>query len=72
LTVTPRAGASHSTAGDRVAAAAPYLVGLASVVSGYAFGSALWILFGLGMFQVPSRADVDAMRGEVTWRGLVG
>lgn len=68
LTVIPHAGPAHATPGDRVAAAAPYVVGLSCCLSGVVSGEVLWVVFGVGMVQLPSRADLATMRGDVTWR----
>lgn len=70
LTVTPHAGPPDATTGDRVSAAAPYLVGAAALLWALLASAPLWGIFGLGMFQIPSRADVDTMRGRVRWVSL--
>lgn len=70
LEVVPRAGQAHTTAGDRVAAAAPYLGGAGVVAWGVSGHVALATIFGLAMIGIPSRADIDAMRGRVTWASL--
>lgn len=67
LVVVPRAGPSHTTPADRVAAAAPYVMGLAALLWGFSGGGILWVVFGLAAIQVPSRSDVAAMRGQVDW-----
>lgn len=70
LTVTPHAGPAHTTRGDRVSAAAPYVVGGAALLWALVASSVLWGIFGLAMVQLPSRADVDTMRGRVRWASL--
>jgi len=70
LTVIPQAGPPGVTTADRVAAAAPYVVGGACIIYGAVRREALWVIFGIGMVQLPSAADVATMRGDVTWRGL--
>lgn len=71
LRVDPTAGPASTTLGDRVAAAAPYVIGAACGIVGAVFGSAVAVIFALGMVQIPSRADIDTMRGRATWAGLV-
>lgn len=71
LYVEPTAGPPTGTRGDRVAGAAPYLCGLTALVWAFAISSAPWAVFGLAMVQLPSAADVAAMRGEVEWVSLV-
>lgn len=71
LDVIPHAGPSHTTPGDRVAAAAPYLLGAVCVLVGLQSGSALWVIAGLASIQIPSRADVVTMLGRATWSTLV-
>lgn len=70
LEVVPRAGVSHTTVGDRVAAAAPYVAGCLAVGWGVKAADAQVAIFGLAMIGIPSRADIDAMRGRVTWASL--
>lgn len=67
LYVEPTAGEEFVTSGDRFAAAAPYLLGATVVVVGAISQSPLWIIFGIAMIQIPSRADVAAMRGGARW-----
>lgn len=68
LEVRPRAGPARLLAGDRAAAAAPYALALA--VGGYGVAVASWpaIYFGVFAFQIPSRSDIGAVLGRVTWR----
>lgn len=70
LEVVPTAGSRESTQADRVAAAAPYALGALAVASGVASASVTSAVFGLAMVQVPSRADLAAMRGDVEWARL--
>ena len=66
-TVTPRAGPSHTTAADRLAAAAPYAGGSLAVLLGVLAAEVLWVVFGVAMVCRPSRVDWAAMRGRVEW-----
>jgi len=70
LYVEPRAGPSAGTFGDRVAAAAPYLVGLTALLWAFASSGVVWAVFGVAMVQLPSAADIAAVRGEVEWASL--
>lgn len=70
LEVVPTAGSRESTETDRIAAAAPYAVGAVAVAYGVASTSVTWAVFGLAMVQLPSRADLAAMRGDVEWATL--
>lgn len=67
LTVQARAGPQHTTAGDRVAAAAPYALGLACILVGLQRGLIPLALFGGAMVQIPSNVDVRTMRGQTEW-----
>ena len=71
LQVVPTAGPPNGTLGDRVAGAAPYVCGLTALVWAFVSGRVSWAIFGLAMVQLPSRADVAAMRGDVRWASLV-
>lgn len=71
LEVLPTAGPEHGTRTDRIAAGAPYLCGALAVFVGVWNLSAVVVIFGLAMVQLPSAADVAAMRGDVRWRPLV-
>lgn len=68
LEVQPRAGPRHTTLGDRVAAAAPYVCGVAAIVGGWVTTAVLPIVFGLAMIQIPSRIDLATLLGRVEWR----
>lgn len=70
LIVRPRAGPSHTTVGDRVAAGAPYLAGLVAVAVGWLSGQIFLTVFGAAMFQIPSAADVRTLRGQAEWVSL--
>lgn len=67
LIVRPRAGPTATTAGDRLAAAAPYALGLGATVYGVAVGSWPLIYFGVFTFQIPSRSDVSTVLGRTKW-----
>jgi hypothetical protein len=71
LVVIPHAGPPHTTTGDRVAAAAPYLLGAVCVLVGLQSGAVLVTIAGLACIQIPSRADIETMRGRATWAGLL-
>ena len=71
LYVEPTAGPARATRGDRVAGAAPYLCGLTALVWAFVTHSAPWAVFGLATAQLPSAADVAAMRGEAEWESLL-
>lgn len=68
LEVRPSAGPRETVLGDRVAAAAPYVTGGCCVALGWYSGALLVMVFGAAMIQLPSAADVGAMRGRVKWR----
>lgn len=70
LYVEPRVGPTSTTAGDRVAAAAPYVTGALSIVAGYASGVVLAMVFGIAMIGIPSRVDLATMRGNAEWELL--
>lgn len=70
LYVEPRAGPSIVTVGDRLAAAAPYVIGLLAIVAGVALARPLVWVFGLGFIFNPSRADWRTMKGRGEWRDL--
>lgn len=67
LVVRPRAGPAFTTATDRVAAAAPYVLGVA--VGGWGVIAGNWpaIFFGVFAFQIPSQSDVTTMLGRAEW-----
>jgi len=67
LYVEPTAGGQLVTIGDRVAASAPYLLGAVAVINGAISHSAVWVIFGLAMIQIPSGADVAVIRGRARW-----
>lgn len=71
LEVIPRAGVATVTPSDRAAAAAPYVAGAVAIAWGLSAGAMLAVVFGIGMVQLPSRADVETIRGRVVWRSLV-
>lgn len=68
LTVRPTAGPSHVTPSDRIAAIAPYPIGLLAALVGWRLGHLPLLFFGAFMFQIPSAADLAAIRGAATWR----
>ena len=70
LFVEPRAGPATGTTGDRVAAAAPYICGVSTIVFAVVTASAVWGVFGVAMIARPSRADLAAIRGDVSWVSL--
>jgi len=70
LTVIPRAGPAEVTEMDKVAAAAPYAVGLVCCIYGIITWHSTWVIFSLAMIQIPSEADIETIRGNVTWRSL--
>lgn len=67
LEVRPRAGPQATTWPDRVAAAAPYLLGATAVVSGVLMARVLLMVFGGAMIQIPSRVDVATILGRTEW-----
>lgn len=67
LCVRPRAGPRQTTVGDRVSAASPYVIGMASVLLGLSGGGLIAVAFGAGMVQLPSRVDVVTMVGKTEW-----
>lgn len=67
LVVHPQAGPQAVTAGDRVAAAAPYLIGLCALLTAAVSGSVVAAMFGLGLVQIPSASDVATLRGNAKW-----
>lgn len=68
LEVRPRAGDMDTTTGDRVAAAAPYVIGSLVAVLGWHSGAAFAVVFGAAMVQIPSAVDVATLRGRTKWR----
>jgi len=68
LTVRPTTGPVHTTLADRAAAAAPYVLG--GVVLGIGLRWQLWpaVFFGVFAIQIPSAADLAAMRGTAQWQ----
>lgn len=68
LQVRPTAGPQRTTRADRVAAVAPYVLGVLSVLVGLELGSWPLVFFGLFAFQVPSAVDLQTMLGRVEWR----
>lgn len=68
LEVQPRAGPRWTTPADRLAAAAPYLVGGVVLAAGWWIGDLAVLAFGVGVFQLPSEVDVATMRGRTEWR----
>jgi len=67
LAVQPRAGPQRTTAGDRVAAAAPYVVGISCLLAGWEMGAITLAVFGGAMVQIPSSVDVRTMLGRTEW-----
>jgi len=67
LCVQPRAGPRRTTAGDRVAAASPYAIGLACLLAGLDGGVLPLVAFGGAMVQIPSKVDVATIRGQTEW-----
>lgn len=70
LFVEPRAGPSTVTVGDRLAAAAPYVVGLLAIVAGVALARPLVWVIGIGFVFNPSRADWRTIQGRGEWGRL--
>jgi len=68
LEVRPTAGPRETVLGDRVAAAAPYVIGACCVALGWHSGALLVMVFGAAMVQIPSAADYGALRGRAVWR----
>lgn len=67
LYVEPRAGPAMTTLGDRLAAAAPYLIGVLAISTGLLTSQPLVWVFGVGFVFNPSRADWEAIRGTAKW-----
>lgn len=67
LCVQPRAGPQRTTLGDRIAAAAPYAIGLTCVLGGLQSGVIAATVFGGAMIQIPSQVDVRTMLGRTEW-----
>lgn len=67
LVVRPRAGPTWTTPGDRLAAAAPYALGISVAGWGVVVGNWPAIYFGVFAFQIPSRSDVSTVLGRTKW-----
>lgn len=67
LNARPHAGPAAVTRADRLAAAAPYALGVFAVGVGWAWAWWPAIYFGAFAFGIPSRVDVETMRGRVRW-----
>ncbi len=65
--VRPRAGPPRTLPSDRMAAAAPYALGAVAILIGGYHTSILWFGLGLGLIKIPSKSDIEAMRGRVKW-----
>jgi len=68
LEVRPQAGPSTVTPLDRVAAAAPYIVGACAGAAAFIAGSVVVFAFAAGLVLFASRSDLDAVLGTAKWR----
>lgn len=68
LSVKPRGGPQQTTTGDRIAAAAPYVIGCCCILLWVSSGGLTLLAFGLAMVQIPSGVDVATVRGRTVWK----
>jgi len=67
LEVRPTTGPKHTTPTDRLAAAAPYLLGITAIIVSVIFSNWPGIFFGLLIIHLPSVSDLGAIAGIVEW-----
>lgn len=64
--VCPRRGPTHVTPADRLAAVAPYVLGVGMVGLGIVLNNMWWWVLALGLL-FPSGSDIQAMLGKAEW-----